>query len=453
MGLLHNPVFFKILAYTCSGYYASMFTLRVAWGFLKNPTRRFWKVKERLTPPPCLNDPRFGVHSYIKANGLQFHYVQKGDVTKPLMVFVHGFPEFWYSWRYQLQEFYKDYWVVALDMRGYGDSDKPEGVNNYDIKYLVEDIAQFVKELGENNDIKYLVKDIAQFDKELRYQVPSGGHCPLSVTKNYDIKYLVEDIAQFVKKLSQYDKEIDGSEKELGECDKEPGEYDKELVECDNELGECDNEPGAFDKELGRDKFTLVAHDWGGVVAWRFVDTHAHMLNSYIIMDAPRIQSWMNMAVSNMQQFRKSCYTYVFFFQMPFLPELFISMHDLVSFKRLFKKTIPESSVEDEDVEAFKYTFSKPGALTAPINWYRANVLEQQIEDIKTKKDPGVPGLFLFGEKDDYLELAYLEEAKDVIKNLQTVVIEGGNHFVQQDKPEAVNKVMRDFLNKHFIDM
>nr|CAD7414994.1 unnamed protein product [Timema cristinae] len=177
--------------------------------------------------------------------GLQFHYVQKGDVTKPLMVFVHGFPEFWYSWRYQLQEFYKDYWVVALDMRGYGDSDKPEGVNSYDIKYLVEDIAQFVKELGED-------------DKEL-------GEC----------------------------------DKELGECDKELGECDKKLRECDIELVECDKEPG-------RDKFTLVAHDWGGIVAWRFVDTHAHMLNSYIIMDAPRIESWMNMAVSNMQQFRKS---------------------------------------------------------------------------------------------------------------------------------------------------
>nr|CAD7256754.1 unnamed protein product [Timema shepardi] len=307
--------------------------------------------------------------------GLQFHYVQKGDATKPLMVFVHGFPEFWYSWRYQLQEFYKEYWVVALDMRGYGDSDKPEGVNNYDIKYLVEDIAQFVKELGE-----------------------------------YD--------------------------KELCECDEELGECDENLGECDIELVECDKEPGEFVKELGRDKFTLVAHDWGGIVAWRFVDTHAHMLNSYIIMDAPRIESWMNIAVSNMQQFRK----YVFFFQMPFFPELFISMHDLVAFKRIFKKTISESSVEDEDIEAFKYTFSKPGALTAPINWYRANVLEQRIDNIKTKKDPGVPGLFLFGEKDDFLELAYLEEAKDVIKNLQTVVIEGGIHSVQQDKPEAVNK-------------
>nr|CAD7414993.1 unnamed protein product [Timema cristinae] len=144
---------------------------------------------------------------------------------------------------------------------------------------------------------------------------------------------------------------------------------------------------------------------------------------------------------------------YVFFFQMPFLPELFISMNDLVAFKRIFKKNIPGSSVEDEDIEAFKYTFSKPGALTAPINWYRANVLEQRIDNIKSKKDPGVPGLFLFGEKDDFLELAYLEEAKDVIKNLQTVIIEGGIHSVQQDKPEAVNKVMRDFLNKHFIDM
>jgi len=42
--------------------------------------------------------------------GVKIHYVEKGDRSKPLMLFIHGFPEFWYSWRHQLKEFSKDFW-------------------------------------------------------------------------------------------------------------------------------------------------------------------------------------------------------------------------------------------------------------------------------------------------------------------------------------------------------
>lgn len=65
------------------------------------------------------------------------------------MLFVHGFPEFWYSWRYQLKEFSKDYYVIAIDQRGYNESDKPSGVSEYHIDKMVGDIRQFVKQLGK----------------------------------------------------------------------------------------------------------------------------------------------------------------------------------------------------------------------------------------------------------------------------------------------------------------
>ena len=76
------------------------------------------------------------------------HYVEKGDKSKPLMLFVHGFPEFWYSWRYQLKEFSKDYWTVAIDQRGYGDSEKLGKMSDYHLDNMVEDIRQLVKHLG-----------------------------------------------------------------------------------------------------------------------------------------------------------------------------------------------------------------------------------------------------------------------------------------------------------------
>ena len=73
-----------------------------------------WKYvfgkKERTKPPDVLRDPRWGSHRHIQLPGLRMHYVEKGDHSKPLMIFLHGFPEFWFSWRYQIEYFAKDYW-------------------------------------------------------------------------------------------------------------------------------------------------------------------------------------------------------------------------------------------------------------------------------------------------------------------------------------------------------
>ena len=64
----------------------------------------------RRRPPPILHDPRWGEHKDADLNGLKIHYVEKGDSSRPLMIFVHGFPEFWFSWRHQLEHFSKEYW-------------------------------------------------------------------------------------------------------------------------------------------------------------------------------------------------------------------------------------------------------------------------------------------------------------------------------------------------------
>lgn len=76
--------------------------------------------------------------------------MEKGDKSNPLMVFVHGFPEFWYSWRHQIKEFSKDHWVVAVDMRGYNESDKPKGLSPYKMDILADDIKELVGQLGKN---------------------------------------------------------------------------------------------------------------------------------------------------------------------------------------------------------------------------------------------------------------------------------------------------------------
>lgn len=85
-------------------------------------------------------------HHHIETNGVRLHYVAAGE--GPLMLFLHGFPEFWYSWRHQLQEFARDYRVVAIDLRGYNDSDKPQGTDAYQMSELVADVTGVIRGLG-----------------------------------------------------------------------------------------------------------------------------------------------------------------------------------------------------------------------------------------------------------------------------------------------------------------
>lgn len=90
-------------------------------------------------------------HKYITANGIKFHYVEEG--TGELVILLHGFPEFWYGWKNQIPVLSKQYRVVAPDMRGYNQTDKPEGVSNYAMPTLAKDIAELIKALGEEKAI------------------------------------------------------------------------------------------------------------------------------------------------------------------------------------------------------------------------------------------------------------------------------------------------------------
>ena len=78
---------------------------------------------------------------YVKVNGVRLHYVTAGK--GPLILFLHGFPEFWYEWKNQLIEFSKDHQAVAPDLRGYNLSDKPTDLDQYKIATLVEDVRSF----------------------------------------------------------------------------------------------------------------------------------------------------------------------------------------------------------------------------------------------------------------------------------------------------------------------
>lgn len=88
---------------------------------------------------------------YVDNDGVAIHYVTMG--SGPLMVLIHGFPEFWYSWRHQMPTLAEQFQVVAVDLRGYNLSDKPAGVEAYTIRHLVSDIVAVIGHFGANQAV------------------------------------------------------------------------------------------------------------------------------------------------------------------------------------------------------------------------------------------------------------------------------------------------------------
>ncbi|UJR08656.1 hypothetical protein I4U23_012915 [Adineta vaga] len=118
--------------------------------FLRYGRKRFFTRIDRPEPPVKATDRIYGKHEMIKlkSSGISLHYVSKGLPNQHMIVFIHGFPECWYSWRNQMKYFSKDYRVVAIDQRGFGVSTKPPFVQDYRVEILAGDVADVIEQLG-----------------------------------------------------------------------------------------------------------------------------------------------------------------------------------------------------------------------------------------------------------------------------------------------------------------
>lgn len=196
----------------------------------------------------------------------------------------------------------------------------------------------------------------------------------------------------------------------------------------------------------------LVGHDWGGVVAWRMAADYPQLINKLVIMNAPHPRVFKKFMRKSFSQFLKSWY--IFFFQCPYLPELTLLVDDLRMFDVIFKVG-SEGQVFDhlnegdngqggnatpEEIECYKYYFGKPGAMTGPINYYRANTNAKPFPDMI-----GTPTFVIWGRKDPYLS-EELARCEDYVKNFKYQYIDQGSHFVQISNPDEVNQLIHEFV-------
>ncbi|GMR49462.1 hypothetical protein PMAYCL1PPCAC_19657, partial [Pristionchus mayeri] len=120
------------------------------WKWLTTGGKVF-KKKDRGMPSKLLSN--YNHKHALLPSGVNMHYVEAGEQSAPLMVLIHGFPEFWYTWRFQIEHFKDRYRVVAVDQRGYGESTKPPKIADYSQTLLAKDIDDLIHELGYSDAV------------------------------------------------------------------------------------------------------------------------------------------------------------------------------------------------------------------------------------------------------------------------------------------------------------
>ena len=147
-----------------------------------------------------------------------------------------------------------------------------------------------------------------------------------------------------------------------------------------------------------------------------------------------------------------NCLCYIFFvcyslFQIPKLPEFIFRMKDYSYFNAIFRSrkagVCHRENFTSETVEVYKYVFSQPGALTPPINYIRC-VFE--MNGGKGGKAIETPTLIIWGDKDAFMENSMADGHEKLVTNLTVKHVPDCSHWVQQDLPDKVNELMKEFL-------
>jgi pimeloyl-ACP methyl ester carboxylesterase len=280
----------------------------------------------------------------VTANGLTFSVDTAGDGTR-LALCLHGFPECKFSWRYQLPMLAAlGYTAWAPDLRGYGESARPEGVAAYRISALLRDVA---------------------------------------------------------------------------------GLIDAARARCIT--GEV----------------LLIGHDWGGALGWLFVLNAVRPVDRFIVMNLPHPDLFAR-GLRTLRQLRRSWY--IFWFQLPFLPERVLAANDAAWVARAFRgMAVDKSRFPDEVLAVYRANALIPGALTAMINWYRAN-FRNPFRTLAPAKRLTVPTLMLWGERDAALGKELTIGTEALVDDFTIRYLPGVSHWVQQEAPEAVNAMMAAWL-------
>lgn len=279
-------------------------------------------------------------HRTIETNGIALHTVESGPRDGPLIVLLHGFPEFWYGWRRQIEPLARaGFRVLVPDQRGYNLSDKPRRVAEYNLDALAADA--------------------------------------------------------------------------LG------------LVEA-----------------LGRERAALIGHDWGGAVAWWAAIRRPERVDRLAVLNCPHPLVMRHALRRSPAQIRRSWY--IAFFQIPRLPERCLAVGGHATLVRALRGRAQPEDLVAEDVARYREAWSRSGALTGMVNWYRA--MRRHPPAAPRGVRVRIPTLLLWGRRDRYLGIELARPSLELCDRGELVEIDEATHWVQHDAPDEVNRRLIDFL-------
>jgi pimeloyl-ACP methyl ester carboxylesterase len=278
--------------------------------------------------------------STAAVNGIDIHYAESG--TGKLVIFLHGFPEFWYAWRKQLEELGQSCHAVAVDMRGYNLSSKPQGIRPYRVSEVAKDIV-------------------------------------------------------------------------------------------------------ALADHLGAMKFSLVGHDWGGVIAWHIATAYPARIDKLVVINAPHPEIMKRELRNNPRQRRAS--SYILFMRMPGASRI-LSAFNFRMLRPILERGVRRGYFDRDDVAAYLSAWSQPGAMRGSVAYYKAIELRSVFRGRRTVDNARVtvPTLVIWGERDRYLLSGNLDGLDDHVEHLSVHRVPDASHWIVHEKPELINRLLRDYL-------
>jgi pimeloyl-ACP methyl ester carboxylesterase len=191
----------------------------------------------------------------------------------------------------------------------------------------------------------------------------------------------------------------------------------------------------------GLERAAIVGHDWGAVVAWWLGLAHPERVSRLAILNVPHPAVMRRHLFSSPRQMRRSWY--VFFFQVPGLPERFLARDDFKNLARGVRGG-RRGTCTDEDLAVYRAAWGQPGALTAMVNWYRAALRStgRRLPRLRVS----APTLLLWGARDRFLGREMAEPSAALCDDGRLEIFEGATHWLQHDEADAVNDRLVRFL-------
>jgi pimeloyl-ACP methyl ester carboxylesterase len=192
---------------------------------------------------------------------------------------------------------------------------------------------------------------------------------------------------------------------------------------------------------LGHQRFAIVGHDWGAVVAWHLAGRNPERITRAAILNGPHLPTFRRYLREHPSQARRSWY--VGFFRLALLPELMMQFGNFALLCRTLRRTSRAGTFGAEDWPIYRAAWRQPGALTAMLNWYRAISLPA---GSSVPQRIRVPVRIIWGERDAFLDRGLADSCLAICDRGEIFRFPDVTHWVQHEEPDAVNRLLIQFM-------